>query len=302
MFMKKNTKPYLLLLFILVAGSIFGCGALSQEITPTSEEISLDSVPEYDGASSVAINNNVPFFEDSDMTTEAFEEYSPLDELGRCGVAYANICPEIMPTEPRGEIGAIRPSGWHTSNYHELIDGNYLYNRCHLIAFSLAGENANEENLITGTRYMNTEGMIPYEDEVREYVKDTGHHVLYRVTPIFTGDNLVADGVLMEAQSVEDSQISFCVYCYNVQPNIEIDYQTGESYAAAKPPYSSKSIEDTDIPADEIDYILNTNTCKFHYPDCKSVSKISDHNRKEYSGKRDKLIDSGYSPCGNCHP
>ena len=185
----------------------------------------------YLGVPYVEINNNIPLFDDSEKTTEVFERYSQLDSLGRCGEAYANICLELMPTEERGEIGMIKPSGWHTIKYNELIDGNYLYNRCHLIAFSLAGENANELNLITGTRYLNVEGMKPFEVKVAQYVERTGNHVLYRVTPIYEGNNLLANGVQMEAWSVEDNGKGICfnVYCFNVQPGIVIDYKSGES-------------------------------------------------------------------------
>ena len=188
-------------------------------------------VPEYCGKPYVELNDNIPLFTTEEMIPEAFESYSPLDSKGRCGVAYANICKELMPTEERGSIGEIKPSGWHTANYHNLIDGNYLYNRCHLIAFCLAGENANARNLITGTRYMNIEGMLPFEERVESYVERTGNHVLYRSTPIFDGDNLVASGVEIEAKSVEDSGAGICfhVYCYNVQPHIIIDYANGDS-------------------------------------------------------------------------
>lgn len=283
----------------------------SQDTTPiVATTFDLSSVPTYNGLPSVIINNNVPFFTENDITTEAFEKYSPLDSKRRCGVAFANICKELMPTEERGPIGHVRPSGWHTANYHELIDGNYLYNRCHLIAFSLAGENDNENNLITGTRYMNINGMTPYEDKVRDYVKRTGHHVLYRVTPIFEGDNLVATGVLMEAKSVEDIAISFCVFCYNVQPNITIDYLTGDSFANVDssptlPTASETSDESQQISpsqAETMTYILNTNTKKFHYPSCRSVSQMAEHNKKEFTGTRDEILASGYSSCGNCHP
>lgn len=189
-------------------------------------------IPEYGGTRAyIEVNNNKPFFEKEEITTETFESYSDLDSYGRCGVAYANVCQELMPTEERGEIGMIRPSGWHTVKYPEVIEDLYLYNRCHLIGHQLTGENANEKNLITGTRYMNVEGMLPFENEVAAYVRKTDNHVLYRVTPVFTGSNLVADGVLMEAYSVEDSGIGieFCVFVYNVQPGIEIDYETGKS-------------------------------------------------------------------------
>ena len=188
-------------------------------------------IPAYQGSAYVEINDNKPFFTEEDLTTEPFENYSPLDLLGRCGVAYANICRELMPTEERGQIGAIKPSGWHTVKYPELIEDRYLYNRCHLIAYVLAGENANENNLITGTRYMNVEGMLPFEIQVANYVEQTGNHVLYRATPVFSEHHLVANGVLLEALSVEDfgEGVSFCVFVYNVQPGIEIDYATGES-------------------------------------------------------------------------
>lgn len=193
-------------------------------------------IPAYSGAPYVEINGNVPFFTSEDITIESFEYYSNLDLLGRCVYAFANIGRDIMPTEERGAIGMVKPSGWHTVKYPDIIEDLYLYNRCHLIGYQLSGENANEKNLITGTRYMNVEGMLPFENQVADYVEDTGNHVLYRVTPRFTDYNLVADGVLMEAYSVEDSGegIQFCVFVYNVQPGIEIDYATGESWAAEK--------------------------------------------------------------------
>lgn len=190
------------------------------------------SVPAYSGTPYCVLNENDPkFSEEEKSSTEPFESYSELDSLGRCGVAYANICKELMPDEERGLIGQVKPSGWHTVKYSDLIDGNYLYNRCHLIAYSLTGENANEKNLITGTRYLNVEGMQYFETIVLEYVERTGNHVLYRVTPIFEKDNLVASGVEMEAWSVEDAGQGVCfhVYCYNVQPGITIDYATGDS-------------------------------------------------------------------------
>lgn len=202
-------------------------------INPQEEVASLfdATIADYSGKPYIEINGNNPYFTEEDYTTSAFEYYSDLDSLGRCGVAYANVCEEIMPTEERGEIGSVKPSGWQTIRYNGVVDGNYLYNRCHLIGYQLAGENANEENLITGTRYLNVEGMLPFENMVADYVQETGNHVLYRVTPDFEGDNLVASGVFMEAYSVEDNGdgVSFCVYCYNVQPGISIDYKTGNS-------------------------------------------------------------------------
>lgn len=192
-------------------------------------------VPESDGELPyVEINNNEPFFSDADKgRVDAFEIYSDLDSLGRCGVAYANICVDLMPTEPRGEIGSIKPSGWKQAKYDkDMVEGGYLWNRCHLIGFQLAGENANKLNLITGTRYLNVTGMLVFEDQVASYVKDEpGNHVLYRVTPVFVDNELVARGVLIEAYSVEDGgELQFCIYCYNIQPGIGIDYQTGESW------------------------------------------------------------------------
>ena len=206
----------------------------AEQVSSTSA--SLDAIPAYEGYAFVEINNNQPFFTDADkQRTDAFEDYSELDSLGRCGVAYANICKELQPTEPRGKIGMVKPSGWHTVKYNDIIDGNYLYNRCHLIGFQLAGENANPKNLITGTRYLNVVGMLPFENAVDDYVDTTGNHVLYRVTPMFSGDELVARGVLMEAYSVEDlgAGIQFCYYVYNIQPGIGIDYQTGDSWEDA---------------------------------------------------------------------
>lgn len=206
-------------------------GKPQDELVNNNSYVSLDAIPAYDGKAYVAVNNNEPFFMDSDMTTTAFENYSDLDSLGRCGVAYANICKDIMPTEERGKIGMIKPSAWHTVKY-DVIKDRYLYNRCHLIGYQLAGENANPKNLITGTRYLNVEGMLPFENLVADYVNNTGNHVLYRVTPMFSGSNLVANGVLIEAKSVEDNGggILFNVYCYNVQPGVGINYENGDSW------------------------------------------------------------------------
>lgn len=208
-----------------------------EDLVNNNYYVSLDAIPAYDGKAYVAVNNNEPFFTDSDMTTTAFENYSDLDSLGRCGAAYANICKDIMPTEERGKIGMIKPSGWHTVKY-DVIKDRYLYNRCHLIGYQLAGENANPKNLITGTRYLNVEGMLPFENLVADYVNNTGNHVLYRVTPMFSGSNLVANGVLIEAKSVEDNGggILFNVYCYNVQPGVGINYENGDSWLEGTAP------------------------------------------------------------------
>lgn len=216
------------LVFALFMGNYLPKKHVEKETT--TEEILL-LASEYSGSPFVEVNGNVPYFKEEEYTTESFETYSELDSLGRCGVAYANIGKDLMPVEERGEIGMVKPSGWHTVKYPEVIEDLFLYNRCHLIGYQLSGENANVQNLITGTRYMNVEGMLPFENEVAGYVRDTGNHVLYRVTPVFTGDNLAAEGVLMEAYSVEDQGegVQFCVFVYNVQPGIQINYATGES-------------------------------------------------------------------------
>lgn len=238
---KKNNNLKQALIFIVFVILVGISGYFSDKIDYTanasnSNVISTDitNIPEYSGNPYVQINNNIPFFTEGDYTTEAFETYSNLDKLGRCGVAYANICEKIMPPkdDEREAIYSITPSGWQQTKYEGVVDGNYLYNRCHLIGYQLAGENANEKNLITGTRYMNTEGMLPFENQVDDYIEENpNNHVLYRVTPIFYGNNLVASGVQMEAYSVEDNGKGICfnVYVYNVQPGITIDYATGES-------------------------------------------------------------------------
>jgi DNA-entry nuclease len=289
---------------------------------------SIDDIPAYSGSAYVVINGNQPDFSDGDkQITAAFEFYSELDSLGRCGQAYANICPELQPTEERGEIGQVKPSGWHTVKYNDLIDGNYLYNRCHLIGYQLAGENANEKNLITGTRYLNVVGMLPFEDEVDDYVDTTGNHVLYRVTPFFEENNLVASGVQMEAWSVEDegSGVCFNVYCYNVQPGIEIDYATGDSWESGNlsdldtsetdtseavhiteednssvPQRDNSENEITDNDTETRDYILNKNTKKIHLPSCSSVADMAEKNKISYNGTIQELEEQGYSPCKRC--
>lgn len=231
--MKKKNILYFIIIALLSVAAMFVSDNLYQSKNgqhSVSEVVTLN-IPDYNGKSYAEVNGNRPFFDNDDITTEVFETYSDLDYLGRCGTAYANICKELMPTEERGEIGMIKPTGWHTVKYPDKIEDLYLYNRGHMIGYQLSGENANEQNLLTITRYMNVEGMLPFENWVAEYVRETNNHVLYRVTPIFEGDNLVVNGVLMEAYSVEDngSGVEFCVFVYNVQPGIEIDYRTGES-------------------------------------------------------------------------
>ena len=279
------------------------------KVTPQKFDIS--SVPKYSGNPYVAINNNVPFFTEADLTTEPFEIFSNLDNLGRCGVAYANVCTELMPTEDRGSIGMVKPSGWHSVRY-ENVDGLYLYNRCHLLGFQLTGENANERNLITGTRYMNIIGMLPFENMVADYVKETNNHVLLRVTPIFEGNNLLASGVLMEALSMEDNGDGICfnVFCYNVQPGIIIDYSDGSNKAAdGSAPYGSSAAvtnkqnntTQNATTTTDASYIGNKNTKKFHHSYCSSVKQMKDTNKIPLNS-REQAINLGYDPCGNCSP
>lgn len=264
--------------------------------TPAVPSYTLTTLPPYSGEATVILDDNHPSFPDEDKNTTPFERYSQLDYLGRCGDAYANVCLETMPTEERGSIGQVKPSGWHTVKY-DFVDGKYLYNRCHLIGYQLTGENANELNLITGTRYLNMAGMLPYENQIADYVQETGNHVLYRVTPIYNDLDLVASGVEMEAWSVEDkgAGVEFHVYAYNVQPGVEIDYTTGESWASDTPS------ESTATPA-ETTYILNTSSKKFHLPTCSGASSIKPSNRQECTSTREELLTRGYSPCGICHP
>ena len=205
--------------------------AVSKENIEEAVAFDFSLIPEYSGDAYVVVNDNVPFFTEEDMVTTSYETYSELDELGRCGVCVASVGTDIMPEDEREGIGNVKPSGWNQAKYPGVVNGNYLYNRCHLIGFQLTGENDNKGNLITGTRYLNIDGMLAFENMVADYVKETGNHVLYRVTPIFENENLLASGVLMEGKSVEDDgeDILFCVYCYNVQPGVLINYEDGSS-------------------------------------------------------------------------
>ena len=269
--------------------------------------VTVDDVPAYSGEPYVEVNDNQPEFTEEELTTVSYEDYSELDELGRCQSAEACIGQDLMPTETRESISSVKPTDWKNKSY-DTVDGGYVYNRCHLIGFQLTGENANEENLITGTRYMNVEGMLPFEDEVAAYIEETDNHVMYRVTPVFEGDDLIASGVQMQAESVEDdgAGISFNVYVYNVQPYVVIDYRTGENWEGdeiAEP--EGKWADGTEAePSDtkEQMYILNKNTKKFHKPECSGAKKIKAKNKGEYTGSRQTLIDEGYEPCGNCNP
>ena len=275
-----------------------------EDLVNNNSYVSLDAIPAYDGKAYVAVNNNEPFFTDSDMTTTAFENYSDLDSFGRCGVAYANICKDIMPTEERGKIGMIKPSGWHTVKY-DVIKDRYLYNRCHLIGYQLAGENANPKNLITGTRYLNVEGMLPFENLVADYVNNTGNHVLYRVTPMFSGSNLVANGVLIEAKSVEDNGggILFNVYCYNVQPGVGINYENGDSWldgttGSASSGSDTSAVENSAADSSNSEMMVHITATgkKYHRAGCRTLKK------SDTEVTLDEAKSMGLSPCGICNP
>ncbi|MBO5564775.1 MAG: DNA/RNA non-specific endonuclease [Lachnospiraceae bacterium] len=304
----------------------------------TISVFSLDDIPAYSDNPVYIVNDNVPFFGRELMLSFYGEAYSELDSLGRCGITIAMIGKDTLPSNTRIQTPLIRPSGWKTTQYNGLVDGNYLYNRCHLIAFQLTGENDNERNLITGTRYMNTEGMRPFEEDVRFYVSSTGNHVLYRVTPVFEDNNLVASGVLIEAQSVEDDKLKFNVFCYNVQPGVIIDYKTGESRseddsfiaiydstpsgetetASRISDIQSNSIENQPatvvqfsdpngydpIPAD-VSYVGNKKNHKLHKASCESALKTKNRNREYFYGNKDEAVDSGYPEknfCKICKP
>lgn len=266
----------------------------------TSSSIEFE-IPEYNGTPYVKLNNNMPQFEDFDTTT-VFETYSELDFLGRCGVAFANICKELMPTEERESISDVKPSGWtyngkSNNNRYEMVDGGYIYNRCHLIGFQLAIENSNSKNLITGTRSLNVDGMLQFENMVADHIKEDGGHVLYRVTPRFVGNELVCRGVQIEAYSVEDNgeDICFNVFCFNVQPGIEINYMTGENRI-------SETISTTGTNSGTLQYVINENSKKFHYPNCDAVKKINAENKLVLVGSKEQLLSQGYSPCKICEP
>ena len=278
----------LILLLVAALALLPGCSSALSSLPTTG----LPSGVEY-------TDLGTPNLDEFAGQTESFEQYAPLDALGRCGAATACLGRDLMPTKERGQISSIKPTGWQRTEY-DFIDGGLLYNRCHLIGYQLSGENANEQNLITGTRYLNVEGMLPFENMVADYVQETGNHVLYRVTPIFQGTELVARGVQMEAESVEDQGEGICfnVYVYNDQPGITIDYATGAS-----------SLEGDALPEDSTQkepedtlYILNTSSGKFHLPSCSGAASMKEENRQAFSGSREELIAQGYSPCGQCKP
>lgn len=316
----------LTLAVILLLSTLVGCKPI----------ISLDDIPDYSGKAYVEINGGDPFFTDDEITDRAYESYSPLDPLGRCGVAMACLGVELMPTEDRDSIASVTPTGWEyggmsNNNMYDFVPDNYVYNRCHLIGFQLAGENDNEKNLITGTRYMNINGMLPFENEVAEYIEDSGNHVMYRVTPIYNGLDYVARGVLMEAISVEDNGrgVCFCIYAYNVQPGVTIDYFTGVNVANGEElpnintdddnrqeimdsdknegnfdkENGGASGEENQKPEDgEYNYVYSKNSTVFHLPGKKCAESIYEENRVYFKGTREELIDEGYKPCQKCNP
>lgn len=295
--MKNNkTKAILSIVFIVLLIAFYFCkDYLFDEEVVYSESVM--TVPTFSGDPFIAINENNPEFTEDDYTTESYEYYGELDSLGRCTIVMACVGRDLMPTEERENISSVKPSGWVQAQY-DFVDGESLYNRCHLIGFQLTGENANENNLITGTRYMNTEGMLPFENMIADYVKETGNHVLYRVTPVFDGTNLVARGVQMEALSMEDhgEGICFNVYVYNNQPGVVIDYATGESWLA------EEDSSQTATHGDSGSYVMNTNSKKFHDSTCSQADSISEDNRATFQGDRQELIDQGYVPAGCCDP
>ncbi len=266
-------------------------------------------VPPYSGRPYAVVNDNTPFFDPESLVPVSYETYYELDELGRCTLADAVVGRDLQPTGKRGNIGSIKPTGWHTDRY-SFVDGGALYNRCHLLAYYLTAENANPWNLVTGTRYMNQDGMNDFENLVGDFVKETGLHVRYRVTPVWTGENLLCDGLLVEGLSIEDGGegICFCIFAYNVQPGVHIDYLTGDNYAenGEEPLNQTTETEEPELPTTDPDvtgtYVLNTKKKKFHTPDCPGAASISEKNRGDYTGSRNALILDGYTPDPACSP
>lgn len=298
----KNIIQKIFIFIMLAILFAAGCGNTNENYKPASNSavVNAAEIPAYSGKPYVVLNNNVPCFAEKDLKDKSFEYYSDLDGLGRCGMVIANVGQDIMPEEKRGSISSVKPSGWVQKQY-DFVDGKSLYNRCHLIGWQLSAENANEKNLITGTRYLNVQGMLPFENMVADYVKETGNHVLYRVTPVFKGSNLVADGVQMEAMSVEDKGEGICfnVFCYNVQPGVEIDYATGKSRIASDEKNKNKN---SDSELKNTSYILNTKSKKIHRINCSGIENMDKNNKKEYNGSKAELEKKGYTACGICKP
>lgn len=291
-----------LLITVLMLFSLAGCGGddvsydSADNYTGASYEeiISEFEIPEYEGLPYTYVNDNIPFFTEEELAeTLIFESYSELDYLGRCGTAYANLSPELLPTEERESISEVRPSGWN-QEFYDFMEGEALFNRSHLIAFSLAGENANEKNLITGTKTMNQIAMQQFEIMTVQYIEETGNNVLYRVTPIYEGEDLVASGVLMEGYSPVDKGYGICfnVYCFNIEPGVEIDYATGDSWLS----------DETRVDDGDATYVINGNNGKFHYPYCENAQNMSDSNKIYIDADRSELIENGYVPAGCCEP
>lgn len=321
--MKIILKIFNLIFWLFCILALMICGITLPSIIKTklSTGISLswETIPDYSGSPYITVDNNIPQFLETDISTTSYEYYSDLDNLGRCGVVYACIGKDIMPTGKRGEIGIVKPSGWQTVKYPDIIEDVYLYNRCHLIGYKLTGENDNTKNLITGTRYMNVEGMLPFENKIANYVEETGNHVMYRVTPIFDGENLLANGVQLEAKSVEDNGegILFNVFCYNVQPGIIIDYATGESSVEVvrtekqtepvQQVISKEEVEDiqgrVQIVSQDVQkrlIIANKNSGVFHISDCKQLPK--EKNRVYFNSREEALLAGFDNPCDYCNP
>lgn len=304
--MRRSTLALLTALILMLG--MCGCTDLlgtPSSSAPTSSDnvpshILPYGIPDYNGQAYVTINGNIPQF--TEKTTTAYEQYAALDSLGRCGVVQACCGTEIMPApgEERGSISAVYPSGWKQATY-DFISGKYLYNRCHLIGWQLSAENANKSNLITGTKYLNIQGMLPFENMVADYIHDTGNHVMYRITPFFYGDELVARGVQMEAYSVEDEGDGICfnVFCYNVQPGVVIDYANGSSYEQGTAATSQQTATTT-ANGQKVEYILNISSKRIHYPHCSAVAKMSESNKQSYSGEIQTMLSQGYVKCGIC--
>lgn len=278
-------------------------GELQEEhtqITTKEEKVTSGEIPEFSGEAFIVLNNNQPEFPTKDMKKDSFESYSPLDSLGRCGAAYAKIGKELMPTEERGAIAKVKPVGWHAVKY-DCVEGKYLYNRCHLIGFQLTGENANERNLITGTRYMNIDGMLDFENLVADYIRKTSNHVLYRVTPVYEGNNLIAKGLQMEAYSVEDKGEGVCynVFVYNSQLGVVIDYATGESYLGNGNKEIQKPTKKPNKQSAE-KIIGNKNSKTYHRESC---SRLPNKKNRIYFKSKEEAKAAGYNnPCGFCNP
>ena len=318
--MKLNFKRYTLCLLALMLALVLafsGCDMAGETepkneptspvITGTQDQRAAEKalgVAPFSGTPYAELNGNKPEFKSDEIVERSYEFYSELDSLGRCGYTIACVGKDIMPTEDRESISSVKPSGWVNKKYDtSLVDGGYIYNRCHLIGFQLTGENANKNNLITGTRYLNIEGMLPFENMVADYVKETGNHVMYRVTPIFVGNNLLASGVKLEGWSVEDNGDGICfnVFAYNVQPGITINYATGDNALNGEGLPENDTNTDTSSKND-VDYVLNTGTKKIHYPSCSSAVSMKEENRREYRGNIGELLSQGYSVCGICKP